>query len=185
MRHRIIYCNIMKVLVAEDESSIAYMYRIILEKRNHNATITNDGRSCAEAYLSALNSQAKAADGKPDGKQPPFDAVVLDYRMPKLDGMGAAKMILDANPWQRIIFASAFLGETIADSFKHLRQVTEILQKPFELDEFVRAVEDEEIYGKMKELNASLRQAADSDLTKEQVADITKKLGRIQKGRTF
>ena len=94
-------------------------------------------------------------------------------------------MILDANPPQRIIFASAFLGETIADSFRHLKQVTEVLQKPFELDEFVRVVEDDEIYEKMKELNASIRHMADLGLTKDQVADITKRLGRIQKSRTF
>ncbi len=174
----------MKVLVAEDESSIAYMYRVILEKRNHDAKITNDGRACVEAYLGALNSQAEQAGGT-QGQQPPFDAVVLDYRMPKMDGMEAAKKILAANPQQRIIFASAFLGETIADSFRHLRQITEVLQKPFELDEFVRVVEDGEIYEKMKELNASIRHMADLGLTRDQVADITKRLGRIQKSRTF
>jgi CheY-like chemotaxis protein len=39
----------------------------------------------------------------------PFDVVVLDYKMPSKDGMEVAKEILQINPYQRIIFASAYV----------------------------------------------------------------------------
>jgi CheY-like chemotaxis protein len=49
---------------------------------------------------------------------PSLDAVDLDHKMPKKDGMDVAKEILAVNPYQRIIFASAhtmeFLGYGIA-----------------------------------------------------------------------
>lgn len=58
--------------------------------------------------------------------QQPFDVVVLDYRMPKKDGLQVAKEILKLNPKQRIIFASAYVKETLVESVKQLNQVVEL-----------------------------------------------------------
>jgi CheY-like chemotaxis protein len=77
----------MNVLVAEDENSIAYMYRVVLEHRNHEATITKDGQTCLETYLGTPNMKSR----------PSYDIVVLDYRMPRLDGIGVARRVLEAN----------------------------------------------------------------------------------------
>jgi CheY-like chemotaxis protein len=49
--------------------------------------------------------------------------------MPKKDGLEAAKEILELNPRQRIIFASAYVKETLEDSVKQLKQVVELMQK--------------------------------------------------------
>jgi CheY-like chemotaxis protein len=49
----------MTVLVAEDENSIAYMYRVVLEHRNHEATITKDGQTCLETYLGTPNMKSR------------------------------------------------------------------------------------------------------------------------------
>ena len=73
---------------------------------------------------------------------PPFDAVILDYRMPKKDGLEAAKEILELNPRQRIVFASAYVKETLEDSVKQLKQVVELMQKPFEADTLADTIED-------------------------------------------
>lgn len=63
------------------------------------------------------------AKKKKQGQTQPFDVVVLDYKMPKLDGLQVAKQILNWNPMQRVIFASAFVMETLRDSVKELEQV--------------------------------------------------------------
>ena len=82
----------MKILVAEAEQEISQMYKMMLEHKGYRVTLTGDGEECVQAYNNALSR---------------FDVVILDYRMPKLDGMQTAKGILAINPHQRIIFASA------------------------------------------------------------------------------
>jgi DNA-binding response OmpR family regulator len=168
----------MKILIAEDEPDIAMPYRIVLEKRNHQVMITDNGEACLEAYHDALRKA-------PKGDGMPFDAVVLDYRMPKKDGMEVAKEILAVNPHQRIIFASAYVKDTLVDSVKQLRQVVELMQKPFELDALVDTVEDKEIYAGLEKLNVKVQQIKDLDPSHEQVRDLVEGLSKIMKNRTF
>ena len=125
----------------------------------------------------------------------PFDAVVLDYRMPGKDGMEVAKEILELNPNQRIIFASAYVKETLEDSVKELKRVVELMQKPFDADTLVDAIEDKEVQEGLKKLMTNLRQTRTTTTTSandknfdpslEQIRDLFEGLRKIQKGRTF
>ena len=128
----------------------------------------------------------------------PFDAVVLDYKMPGKDGMEVAKEILDLNPDQRIIFASAYVEETLADSVKKLRRVVELLQKPFEMQAFIDTIEDNEVYDELKKIFVNIREAdrdddgslaqdssSDPPVSREQIRDMFECLRKIQKNRTF
>ena len=82
-----------------------------------------------------------------------YDLVILDYKMPGMNGMDVAKEILAVNPHQRIVFASAYVKETLQESVKQLKQVVELIQKPFSLSQLVDAVEDKEVYEELKSLN--------------------------------
>jgi CheY-like chemotaxis protein len=118
----------------------------------------------------------------------PFDAVVLDYRMPKKDGLEVAKDILAANPSQRIIFASAYVKETLKESVKELKQVVELMQKPFLPQALVDIVEDSEAYPELKKLLVNVSKMTEIDFenpTPDQIRDIFEGLKKIQKGRTF
>ena len=168
----------MKILIAEDEPDIAMPYRIALEKRDHQVVITENGEECLQAYHDALRHMPKS-------DSTPFDAVILDYRMPKKDGMEVAKEMLAANPHQRIIFASAYVKDTLVDSVKQLNQIVELMQKPFELDALVDTIEDKEIYAGLEKLNVRVQQIKDLDPTHEQVRDLVAGLSNIMKGRTF
>jgi CheY-like chemotaxis protein len=86
----------------------------------------------------------------------PFDAVVLDYRIPGKDGLYVAKEILELNPEQRIIFASAYVKETLEDSVKKLGTVVELIQKPFDADVLVDTIEDKEAQEGVKILMRNL-----------------------------
>jgi CheY-like chemotaxis protein len=86
----------------------------------------------------------------------PFDAVVLDYRIPGKDGLHVAKEILELNPEQRIIFASAYVKETLEDSVKKLGTVVELMQKPFDADVLVDTIEDKEAQEGVKILMRNL-----------------------------
>src|SRR5574338_224786 len=148
----------LKILVAEDEQSIRVQYRIILEARGHSVTATADGEECITAYRRAL---------EPPGV--PFDAVILDYRMPRLDGLGAARQILELCGDQRIIFASAYVAETLRQAARELHRIVELLQKPFGLDYLVEVVEDTEVYGRLASLNVKVRQLHDHNLSLSQL----------------
>ena len=116
---------------------------------------------------------------------PPFDAVILDYRMPKKDGLEAAKEILELDPRQRIVFASAYVKETLDDSVKQLKQVVELMQKPFEADTLADTIEDKAAYEVLKTLIVNIKEFDLENPTKEQISRLFEGLRKIQKGRTF
>ncbi|MGH9927368.1 MAG: response regulator, partial [Nitrososphaeraceae archaeon] len=115
----------------------------------------------------------------------PYDVVILDYSMPGMNGMEVAKEILNVNPHQRIIFASAYVKETLEHSVKELRQVVELMQKPFALKQLTDTVEDTEAFEELRELNVNVDRIKEADLTHEQILDLLDKLRRIQKNRAF
>lgn len=160
----------MRILVAEDEPEILVQYRLALEGRDHQVITTADGEECLNVYMAELQKQA-----------PPFDAVVLDHRMPKMDGMQVAKRILAVNPHQRVIFASAYVNETLVDSVKQLKQIVELLQKPFELDTLVDVLEDKGIYEQLEKLNVSIKDIRNLNPTHEQVRDLLEGLRKLHK----
>ena len=118
----------MQILIADDDVDAVELYRATLEARGHVVTITLDGRECVNAYATSLQ---RLDPTKSSAKSQPYDVVLLDYKMPLVDGLEVAKEIIRLNPQQRIIFASAYVKETLMDSVRELNQVTELIQKPF------------------------------------------------------
>jgi CheY-like chemotaxis protein len=142
----------LQILIADDDADAAELYRASLEARDHIVTITYDGQECVNSYRNAVDRLERA--GKHSSNTEPFDAVILDYKMPRIDGLEAAKEILRINPDQRIIFASAFVKETLLDSVKELNQVMELVQKPFEPDVLVDIIEDTSMISRLGDLNS-------------------------------
>ncbi|MFL5805576.1 MAG: response regulator transcription factor [Roseiflexaceae bacterium] len=82
----------MNILLAEDEPDIQLVTRIALEDEGHRVIVVDDGASAVE--------RAHAE---------PFDVVLLDVMMPRLDGFGACGQ-LKADPRTRhipVIFLTA------------------------------------------------------------------------------
>jgi CheY-like chemotaxis protein len=169
----------MNVLIAEDERSMSDLYRIALESRGHRVLITFDGSECINAYKEALGRLEQA--GKKPSRYEPFDAVVLDYRMPRMDGLEAAKQIFSLNKEQRIIFASAFVKETLRDSVKHLEQVVELIQKPFEPKVLAQLIEDTSATKELQEINRMIGQFDPDKPNDEQISELLDVLKKIQK----
>lgn len=198
----------MRILIAEDDLDIAKLYKKALEKNKHEVVLTSNGSDCFKNYLTTLKnmaseskhqSKADAAEANIDSLRnsktkfrevansntSPYDVVILDYRMPGMNGMEVAKEILNADPNQRIIFASAYVKETLENSVKDLKQVVELLQKPFALKQLTDTVEDTLAFEELKELNVDVDRIKGADLTHTQIFDLLSKLRRIQKNRTF
>jgi CheY-like chemotaxis protein len=198
----------MRILIAEDDLDIAVLYKKALEKNKHSVVLTSNGADCLKNYLTTLKkmtsvsknqSKTKPADGNinslrnsiaeyrkvSNANTSQYDVVILDYSMPGLNGMEVAKEILNADPNQRIVFASAYVKETLENSVKELKQVVELLQKPFALKQLTDTIEDTLAFEELKELNVDVDRIRGADLTHLQIFDLLDRLRRIQKSRTF
>lgn len=191
--------------MAEDERDICRTYEAALEGRGHEVIISVDGQECLNIYRDNYREQLKGfnkSDNNADSNKnnnnnlpipkvissspstSAFDVVVLDYKMPVMNGMEVAKEILKLNPQQRIIFASAFVHEPLMDSVKELKQVVELIQKPFEMSVLVDTIEDREASKGLMKIMANLREIQDYDNpTAEQIRNIFEGLRKLQKGR--
>ena len=166
--------------MSDEDGHSNYHYSNYSSKRRRT-TNSGGGGNDEQALISPSSSSLTLSS-------PPYDAVVLDYRMPKKDGLQVAKEILAANPSQRIIFASAYVKETLRESVKELRQVVELMQKPFLPEALVDVVEDIEAYPELKKLFVNVRNMTESDFedpSPDLIKDILEGLKKIQKGRTF
>ena len=125
----------MKILVAEDSPSFALLYKTSLEKRGHKVTITHDGKECFYKYVDDFQIR-----GNDKQKSSPYDLVILDHKMPRMEGTEVAKEIIDLNPKQRILFVTGY----VKDMMKGVRSIgekIELLQKPFPTLAMIRQVE--------------------------------------------
>lgn len=163
----------MKILIAEDEADIATAYKAALESRGHQVTITSNGKLCLKEYQSRLN-----------GDKPPFDVVILDYRMPEMNGFEAAKVILKLVPEQRVIFASAYSRETLEDLINREGMIAELLQKPFGRQELFDNVEDTHIYSKLQKLKVDVGDLKKWNPTHVQLSDLLDALLRLKDPET-
>lgn len=124
----------MNILVAEDSPSYALLYEKSLESRGHKITITHDGMQCLYQYMDNCkkneNGETKSA----------FDVVLLDHKLPRMNGLDVAKEILEINPKQRILIASAYIQE-ILNKITQLKGKVEFMNKPFPSFAMVRQVE--------------------------------------------
>lgn len=141
----------MQILIAEDDNDTATMYKRFLEgRRHHRVIIASGGEECLTIYHETLQNVASRI---PTGLQAqPFDVLILDYKMADMDGLEIAKEVLAVNPHQRIIFASAYVKQTLLDSVKQLNQPVELLQKPFAEEQLIYVVEKKEIYFELQRL---------------------------------
>lgn len=172
----------MKILIAEDEKDVLSAYQVALSTAGHEIVTTENGEDCIEAYRQHFEQFKK--DKKPN-RRAPFDAVLLDYRMPKKDGMQVAREILALYPRQRIIFASAHVKETLLDSVKQLNRVVELMQKPFGIKALIDTIEDKEIYDGLQALNVKIDQLKDMNPSHDQISELLEGLRKLQKGKTF
>ena len=172
-----------KVLIAEDEKDTVLLFKMALEKRGHQVITTQNGEECLKVYHE--ESQVIRHKTNLSERLQPFDAVILDYKMPRINGMEVAKEILAVNPHQRIIFASAYVKETLIDSIKQLNQVVELMQKPFGENALIDTIEDRGIYSELQKLNVDISDIKAANLRHEQITKILDILRNAQRGKTF
>lgn len=123
----------LQILAADDNEFSGIQYQKAFEKHGHIITIAKDGEDCVSKYMKTLEHCEPGNN--------PFNVVLLDFVMPKKNGVLAAKEILEANPHQKIIFVSAFGNGVLDEATIFLKDSVEIIQKPFSLEFLVNKIE--------------------------------------------
>jgi two-component system cell cycle response regulator CpdR len=169
----------MRFLIGENEKSIARTYTKILKKRNHKVRIADNGEDCLKLYRSQ-----KLTSG-PSMYDKPFDAVILNYKMAKMNGIQVAKEILAINPNQRIILASCNVEYTSKDSAQ-LKQFIELLQKPFTKQALIETIEKHKaIYDELHKLNVNVNDIRAANFRYDQLREILQTLKDYRKGHCY
>jgi DNA-binding NtrC family response regulator len=112
-----------RILVIDDEESPRESMRFILKDR-YDVTLTESGAHGLEAL----------------GKNGPFDVVLLDMKMPQMDGLEVLSKILQFDPTMPVVMVTAITEAKPAVQAMKMG-AADYLNKPFDVDE-IRLVVD-------------------------------------------
>lgn len=114
-----------RILVVDDDADIVDVVESALRERGHDVARAADG-------MTGLRSLGSL----------PFDAVILDVRLPTVDGWQALKVIRDEKQFDdvAVVMLSARSGD---DALVRARELgsDDFVPKPFDIDELIESVE--------------------------------------------
>ena len=113
-----------RVLIVDDELFIVELYRDILQLRGYKVVGTAfDGEEALRKYGNITE--------KPD-------VIIMDHRMPIMNGVEATKKIMRMNPKQKVIFVSA---DVLVEKEARDAGAIEFLPKPFRMDDLIEKMQ--------------------------------------------
>jgi DNA-binding NtrC family response regulator len=116
-----------KILVIDDEIGPRESLRILF-KDNYDVAVANSGEEGVHAI-----------------KKDPPDLVILDLKMPGMDGIEVLKKIKEVSPKTRVIILTGYGSPEAAQQVQRLG-IARYLNKPFDIFE-IRKIVAEEING--------------------------------------
>jgi len=111
-----------KVLIVDDEENVRFLYEQELIDEGYQTVLARDGKECLEKVVSE----------KPD-------VVLLDIRMPRMDGLEAIGKIIELNKNIPIIINSAY--STYKDDFMSWAADAYVV-KSYDLDTLKSTIRD-------------------------------------------
>ena len=111
-----------RVLLVDDDATVVRFVAFLLERAGFQVTTAGGGR-----------------EGIALAQQSAFDAVVIDYEMPDLNGAEALLAIRKAQPGIGAFFSSGFVSSQLEEEAR--RQKAVLLNKPYRVVVLVEALE--------------------------------------------
>ena len=114
----------LQILTVEDEKAVAQMLAIVLGGPTAKVTRATDGW---EALI------------KIGATQQPFDVVITDHRMPRVNGLDLVRRLRTRKFEGKILVLSAHLSDEDIEAYEEL-DVDMMMSKPFDFEELQSAV---------------------------------------------
>ena len=111
-----------RVLVIDDEESIQKSLPLVLTGEGYDVTVVGTGGEGLEKF-----------------NQYPYDAVILDYKLPDTDGLNVARAIKELDPKVALIFVTAYSSIETALTVMKLGAF-DFLEKPLQKDTVLSAL---------------------------------------------
>ena len=112
----------MKILIVEDETGIANFLQQGLEEEGYTVLVANDGKTGLELALTQK-----------------VNIILLDWILPKMNGIEVCKLIRKTDTTTPIIFLTA--KDTVQETIEGLKAgANDYIKKPFSFDELVERI---------------------------------------------
>ncbi len=112
------------ILIVENEPFMREAVEDILDTVGLKVISTGDGHEGIAAYLS---------------HQDEIDLVILDMKLPGMDGSETLRMLRSINPYVKVLIASGYEEQDVRRQLKD-QQAVSILKKPYDADTLLSMV---------------------------------------------
>ena len=113
-----------KIMIVDDEEGVARVAVEILSRFGYDVVWAASGEEAVELF-EKTNKR--------------FDLIILDYMMPKMDGLACMKKIRSIDEAVKILFATGFVSDIPFDEL-YQHGANGVIQKPFDVDDLLAAV---------------------------------------------
>ena len=138
-----------RILIVDDEERMRHLLSMMLDRKGYQTRVAADG-------VEALDLVG----------QTPFDMVITDIKMPRLDGIKLLRKIMEMEIPPPVVFITAYA--TVESAVEAMRQgAVDYITKPFEEERILLTVEKvlglSRIMAENRELKSEIRKAAGRD----------------------
>jgi len=111
-----------RILIMEDDETIAKGLAMILSDENYSVKVANDGQSALDAF-----------------KEEDFNLLIADIRLPDMNGMDVIKQVQQHTPDTKFIVITGFVSTSVAVDAMNTG-VIDFLPKPFSEGQIIKSV---------------------------------------------
>jgi DNA-binding NtrC family response regulator len=149
------------ILIVDDEKRMRHLLSIMLSRRGYHVYQAGDGVEALEMIGAT-----------------PFDMIITDIKMPRLDGVGLLKKIMEMDIPYPVIFITAFA--TVESAVEAMRQgAVDYIIKPFEEDRILLTVERTLGLSRIMAENRNLRREILKTVSGEDIVYAAEKMTKV------
>ena len=116
-----------KVLIVDDEEALRFLLASELEAEAFDVMSAGDGDEAIEMIRKKVEHNEK------------YDVILLDIKMPKVDGFEVLKFVKASVPETKVIMLTAYAD--VKNAIESLRQgASDFVSKPYDLDDILTSI---------------------------------------------